>query len=131
VLHLEQASLRSLFSAGNSSRSQQVARPQVATIACVMCQQLADAPVEIAQIAAAYPHRLDVLCSHLLRLQKDLERHLNARARRIGRREIGQRRRILLRSLCHSDPIRFQCPSVTTQGEIVVAKLFARKGPSG
>lgn len=78
MLHLQQASFRAFVRPGDRACREKIARTKIAPIAGVVCHELPNRPVEIAQIAPADQDAIDPCLAHALRLEKNLERQIDA-----------------------------------------------------
>ena len=125
---LQQASKRFVLRPGHRATAQQITRLKIATIARMMGDQLCRRPIEVPQIAAANANIL----IHPRRPQINLQAQIDATFLQILFRGKVRERRRVLRGRAYA-PARngASASMVTTQGEMLVAKLLARNGPRG
>ena len=129
----EQAAARALLRPRHGAAAEQVAGPQVAAVARMVREQLADCPVHRLERARRQPDGGDRGRAHRRGAQPHLERDPEPAARTVARIvEVRQAAPDRPRGRANAGVRNgSSASSVTTQGPTVVAKLFARNGPSG
>ena len=133
MLHFQQAAFRTFLRPGDGAGREQIAGTQIAAVAGVMRHELRRSPIQIAKIAAAQQH--GVACPPAASAPTADRLRASDRSQRC--RRIAEMQDTA--SGAGSPPGRSAAGTrygasasmVTTHGEMVVAKFFARNGPSG